>query len=203
MKTRKPGHTRAIRTLTSLGATALLAAGVAACASSSTSTANSSATAKASPASMSGIETATGQVTGAAALANNLSIPVTWTGPVVTTGTFDGGGNGPAKGQHHTFKTAAGNLAVVVSATPTNVQKVLSASSCQFEFVTTVPYRVDGAASTGKFAGSAGSGVVAVNFRAYLPKLASGKCNESNSAQPLTKGAIAVFKGTGPLTIKP
>jgi hypothetical protein len=42
-----------------------------------------------------------------------------------------------------------------------------------------------------------------VSFRADLPKLASGKCNESNNAQPLTTGAIAVFKGTGPLTIKP
>jgi hypothetical protein len=52
-------------------------------------------------------------------------------------------------------------------------------------------------------AGSAGSGVVAVSFRAYLPKLASGKCNESNNAQPLTTGAIALFTGTGPLTVKP
>ena len=152
---------------------------------------------------MSGIETAAGEVTGAAAVASNTSIPVTWTGPVVTTGTFSTGGNAPAKGQHHTFKTAAGNLTVAVSATPANTQKVLSASSCQFEYVTTVPYRVDGAASTGKFAGSTGSGVVAVTFRAYLPKLASGKCNESNNAQPLTNGAIAAFKGSGPLTIKP
>jgi hypothetical protein len=203
MKTAKPGRTRSVGTLTSLGAAALLARGLAACSSPATSTANSSTTTKASAASMSGIETASGEVTGAAALTNNLSIPVTWTGPVVTTGTFTTGGSGPAKGQHHTFKTAAGNLAVVVSATPTNVQKVLSASSCQLEYVTTVPYRVDGAASTGKFAGATGTGVVAVSFRAYLPKLASGKCNESNSAQPLATGAIALFKDTGPLTLKP
>jgi hypothetical protein len=153
---------------------------------------------------MSGTETATGQVTGAPAVANNTTIPLTWTGPVTTTSTFStGGGNGPTKGQHHTFKTAAGNFTVVVSATPTNTQKLLSASSCQFEYVTTVPYTVDGAASTGKFAGSTGSGVVTVTFQAYLPKLASGKCNESNNAQPLSKGAVAAFKGRGLLTLKP
>jgi len=192
-----------MKKLTSLGAAALLAAAVAGCSSSSTTTAgNSAATAKATPTATSGIETFTGQVTGAAALANNLTIPLKWTGPVITTSTFSTGGSAPKKGQHHTFQTAAGNFTVAVSGTVTNTQKLLSASSCQFEFATAVPYTVDGAASTGKFAGSTGSGVVTVTFQAYLPKLASGKCNESNNAQPLTKGALAAAKGTGPLTVK-
>jgi hypothetical protein len=191
-----------MKKLTSLGAAALLAAAVAGCSSSTTITKNSAATAKATPTAMSGIETFAGQVTGAAALANNLTIPLKWTGPVITTSTFSTGGSPPKKGEHHTFKTAAGNFTVAVSGTVTNTQKLLSASSCQFEFATTVPYTVDGAASTGKFAGSTGSGVVTVTFHAYLPKLASGKCNESNNAQPLTKGALAVAKGTGPLTVK-
>jgi hypothetical protein len=191
-----------MKKLTSLGAAALLAAAVAGCSSSTTTTRNSAATAKATPTAMSGIETFAGQVTGAAALANNLTIPLKWTGPVITTSTFSTGGSPPKKGQHHTFKTAAGNFTVAVSGTVTNTQKLLSASSCQFEFATTVPYMVDGAASTGKFAGSTGSGAVTVTFHAYLPKLANGKCNESNNAQPLTKGALAAAKGTGPLTVK-
>jgi len=191
-----------MKKLMSLGAAALLAAAVAGCSSSTTTTRNSAASAKATPTATSGIETFAGQVTGAAALANNVTIPLKWTGPVITTSTFSTGGSAPKKGQHHTFQTAAGNFTVAVSGTVTNTQKLLSASSCQFEFATAVPYTVDGAASTGKFAGSTGSGVVTVTFQAYLPKLASGKCNESNNAQPLTKGALAAAKGTGPLTVK-
>lgn len=185
-----------------LGAAALMTAGAAACSSATSTVSNSAATGSASAAT-SGTETITGQVTGAAALANNTSIPLTWRGPVNTTGTFSTGSNAPAKGQHHTFGTGAGNFTVVVSAAPSNVQKLLSATSCQVEFVTTVPYTADGAASTGKFAGATGSGAVVVSFRASLPKLANGKCNLSNNAQPLTQGALATVKGGGPLTIKP
>ena len=193
-----------MKTVISLCAAALLAAGIAACSSSSstTTTNNSAATAKASPTSTSGVERATGKVTGASALANNVTIPLTWTGPVNTTGSFGTGSPAPAKGQHHTFTTAAGNFNVIVSTAPKTVQKVLSTSTCLFEFATTVPYKADGAASTGKFAGSTGSGVVTVSFTANLPKLANGKCNTSNSAQPLAKGAAAVFAAAGPLTVK-
>jgi hypothetical protein len=191
-----------MKTVISLSAAALLAAGVAACSSSTTTTQNSAATAKASPTSMSGIERFTGKVTGAPALANNLTIPLTYTGPVHTTGSFATGTPSPVKGQHHTFATAAGNFTVIISATPKIVQKVL-AGTCLLEFVTTVQYTVDGTASTGKFAGSTGSGVVTVSFSAVLPKLANGKCNESNSAQPSAKGAIGLFNGIGPLTVKP
>lgn len=186
----------------SLGAAALITAGSAACSSASSTVSNSAATGKASAAPMSGTETITGKVTGAAAVANTTSIPLTWRGPVNTTSTFSASGNGPTKGQRHTFTTAAGNFTVIVSAVPSNVQKLLSANLCQFESVTTVPYKVDGAASTGKFAGATGNGIVVVSFRASLPKLSDGKCDESNSAQPLAKGAVATFKGGGPLTIK-
>ncbi|MBV9383652.1 MAG: hypothetical protein JOY82_12730 [Streptosporangiaceae bacterium] len=181
---------------------AVLAAGIAACSSSTSSISGSAATAKASASSMSGTETVSGSVSGSAALANNPSFTLTWRGPVNTTSEFATGGNAPAKGQHHTFKTAAGNLTVVVSAAPTNTQKLLSASSCRFEVATAIPYKVDGAASTGKFAGATGDGVATLTFRADLPKLANGKCNESNNAQPLAKGAVARFSIAGPLTVK-
>jgi hypothetical protein len=192
-----------MKAIISLSAAALLAAGIAACSSSTTTTNNSAATATASPTSLSGIERATGKVTGAPALASNLTIPLTWTGPVRTTGSFNTGGPPPAKGQSHTFTTAAGKFTITVSATPKNVSKLLSSSTCLFSYVTTVPYKMAGAASTGKFAGSAGSGVVTVSFNAFLPKLSSGQCNTSNNAQPLTKGAIAAAVIAGPLTVKP
>lgn len=191
-----------MKTVVSLSAAALLTAGIAACSSSTTTASNSAASTKASATSMSGIERATGKVTGAAALADNATIPLTWTGPVNTTGSFSTGTAAPAKGQHHTFTTAAGNLAVVVSAAPKMVNKLLSSSTCLFENVTTVPYTVQGSASTGKFAGSTGSGAVTVSFTAFVPKLSDGKCNLSNNAQPLTKGAAAVFASAGPLTVK-
>jgi hypothetical protein len=192
-----------MKTVMSLSAAALLAAGIAACSSSTTTTNNSAATATASPTSMSGIERFTGKLTGAPALANNATIPLRYAGPVNTTGSFDTGSPPPAKGQNHTFTTAAGNFTVTISATPKSVQKLLSSSTCLFEFVTTVPYKANGAASTGKFAGSSGSGVVTVSFHAFLPKLTNGKCNLSNSAQPLAKGASAVFAAAGPLAVKP
>ena len=193
-----------MKTVISLCAAALLAAGIAACSSSSstTTTNNSAATAKASPTSMSGIEKFTGKLTGASAIANNATIPLTYTGPVNTTGSFDTGSPPPAKGQNHTFATGAGNFTVTVTGAPKQVQKMLSARSCLFEAVTTVPYKADGATSTGKFAGATGSGVVTVSFTAVLPKLADGKCDTSNSAQPLAKGAVALFAASGPLTVK-
>jgi hypothetical protein len=186
----------------SLGAAALISAGAAACSSSTTTVGNSAATGSASAAPMSGIETITGAVTGAAVFASTTSIPITWRGPVNTTSTFSTGGSPPTKGQQHTFTTMAGKFTVTVIAAPTNVQKLLSASTCQIEFATTVPYKVDGAASTGSFAGATGSGAIVVSFRAYLPKLSNGKCNLSNNVQPLTNGAVATVKGGGPLTVK-
>jgi hypothetical protein len=189
-----------MRKLTWLGAAALLAVAAAGCSSTTTTTNNSGGTA--TPTTVSGIETFTGQVTGAAALASNASIPLTWTGPVSTTSTFSTGGSAPKKGQNYTFQTAAGNFTVLVSGTVTNTQKLLSATTCQFRFAVTVPYTVNGAASTGKFAGATGSGAVTVTIEAFLPKLASGKCDLSGTAQPATRGAIAAARGSGPLTIK-
>ena len=178
-------------------AAAALLTGAAACGSSSSSSAKASPSAT----SMSGTESFTGSATGKAAVANNTTFPLTWSGPVKTTSTFSTGGSGPKKGQHHTFKTAAGNFVVVVSGKPTTVQHA-SATTCYFSQVVTVPYTVDGAASTGKFAGATGTGTAVVTFAAYGPKLSNGKCNQSNSAVPLAKGASATFKGTGPLTVK-
>jgi hypothetical protein len=173
--------------------------------SSSTSSASSAGTSSASPAGtpavISGTEHGYGKITGAAAVANVSTFSVTYTGPVATTGTFNTSGPNPAKGQTHTFATKAGDLTLQVSGTPGNVQKSIGpASSCGFEFGTTVPYTVTG--GTGKFAGATGHGTVVVTFTADLPKLANGKCNTSKSAQPIASTAVGVFSLSGPLTVK-
>jgi hypothetical protein len=198
----KRGKTDMYPKLLLVAAAGALLTGAAACGSSSSGSSSSSAPkASASATSISGTESFSGSQTGKAAVASNAAISLTYTGPVQTTGTFNGGGNGPTKGQHYTFKTAAGNFAVVVAAKPVMVQH-FSASTCYFSQTITVPYTVDGAAGTGKFAGATGSGKVVVTFAAYGPKLASGKCNPSNNAQPLAKGAHDSFLGSGPLTVK-
>ena len=176
-------------------------AALAACGSSGSSSSSPSKSASPAATSMSGTETFKGSQTGKAAVATTTAIPLTYSGPVTTTGTFNGGGPSPAEGQHHTFQTADGKFVLVVSGKPTTVQHA-SASTCYFSQVITVPYTVDGAASTGKFAGATGSGKVVVTFGAYGPKLSNGKCNTSNNAQPLAKGAYDTFLGSGPLTVK-
>lgn len=178
--------------IASLLAALALGASLAACGSSSSTTATTK----------SGTETFYGKVTGKAAITNNTVFALTFKGPVNTTGTQTLSGSGPKKGQSHTFPTKAGNLVATVTKTPVNTQKLLSASTCRFEYGTVVTYAVNGAKSTGSFAGSTGKGVVTVLFTAELPKLSSGKCNESNNAQPLASGAVGTFSGIGPLTVK-
>jgi hypothetical protein len=63
-------------------------------------------------------------------------------------------------------------------------------------------YTIRGSASTGSFAGASGHGTVRVVIMAKLPKLKDGKCDESDSAQPIAGSAISTFDGSGPLTVK-
>jgi hypothetical protein len=180
---------------------ALLAA---ACSSSSSSTASGSATHSATPTatSMTGTEVMKGTVTGKAVIANTTTYHLTLTGPVSTTGTWTSP-NGNATKVTTTFTTPAGNLVVNADAPDANNPPTASnASTCLFKSTIHATYVVDGAKSTGKFAGATGSGDVAVTFAAYTPKLSNGKCNTSNSAQPLAAGAVSTFTATGPLTIK-
>jgi hypothetical protein len=150
-----------------------------------------------SPSTTSGTETAHGSISGASALSNSAKFHLTWTGPVNTTGQFSTGGAPPKEGQSHTFKTAAGNLNVKVSAKPVNKQSSNSAT-CKIAFATTVPYTVTG--GTGKFEGATGSGKVVVSFNGTLPKKNDGKCNMSQQAQPVSGAATATL--SGPLTVK-
>jgi hypothetical protein len=164
--------------------------------SSSGGSATAPATRK--PAVASGIE----MIAGTAANGGNPAFSLTFRGPVNTTATTRLGASSPNKGQHRTFATAAGNLAVVISGTVTAEPVLLSAAACRYSFTTIVSYTVDGQMSTGKFARAAGHGTVTVTEQADDPKLASGQCNESSNAQPVAGTVTGMLTGGGPLTVK-
>jgi hypothetical protein len=179
-----------------LTAAIALAAGLAACSSSS-----SGGTATASTASASGTETIYGKVTGPAALASNPVVHLTFTGPVATTATQALGASAPKKGGSFTFHTAVGDLTITYGSfgAPSGT---ISARTCLDVVTETVPIAVDGAKSTGKFAGAAGTGNVLVKGSGNLPKLRNGKCQESPNAQLSPKTAVATFTATIKLTVK-
>ena len=180
-----------------------LAGALGACSSSSSST---GAAAAKSAAPKPTTQTMTGQVTGAAVVANTTVIPLKLTGVVDTTGTF----TSPNTNATHvtlTFPTKAGNLVVAAYAPDANAAPtVVNAAQCRGKSTIHATYTVDGSKSTGTFAGATGSGKATVVFEADAPKYTSGsqngQCNMSNNAQPLAAGALATFTASGPLTLK-
>ena len=171
--------------------TAFAVSAVAGCSSSSSTTATTT-----------GTETLAGTVLGAAAVAGNNgpTVPLTLTGPVATTSSFVPPNNNSTKAVI-TFKTPVGNLVVAANAPDANQNPVPNATTCYFSQTVHATYVVQG--GTGKFAGATGSGKATFAFSATAPKLASGKCDESDNAQPLAKGAVVTFTASGPLTVKP
>jgi hypothetical protein len=161
------------------------------------------APALASSNSVTGPEVVYSVIYGKAAAANTPVFPVTWRGLVSAHGTFSPTGPTPKKGQHFTFTTSAGNLAVVVTATPTSSQSV-NLKACHFSFTTYVVFKVVGSQSTGKFAGASGPGVVEVYGAGYGPRYTSGphkgQCNTSPNAPELAKGAVGSFLLSAVLT---
>jgi hypothetical protein len=61
---------------------------------------------------------------------------------------------------------------------------------------------VNGAHSTGKFAGATGSGTAVVVSSGELPKLSNGTCNESQNALPSATTAVDTFTATTKLTLR-
>ena len=188
------GNVKNLAALT--GAIALVGVLGACSSSSSSSSATHSATASAAP--MSGTETTYGK--GSAAMVNSLVFHVTLTGPVDTTGTTTPLGARSAKGVSYTATTAAGNLVVTADSAGTTTGTVKSTTTCLWASKTTVPFTVDGAKSTGKFAGATGSGTTVIAFSGDLPKLSNGQCNQN--AVPSAKTAVGTFSATGKLTLK-
>jgi hypothetical protein len=154
-----------------------------------------------------GIETITGTITGAAALADKPTFQLTFTGPVATTATWVLPSNDTQIHQIATFKTMAGdfvaNVTIPGNSNPNNQQPTsYNKKTCYMTFVNDVTFTADGAKSTGSFKGASGIGSAVITFAAYGPKLKSGACNTSQNAQPLTKGAISTFRASGTLTVK-
>jgi hypothetical protein len=150
-----------------------------------------------------GPESASGVLYGKPAAVNNPVFSVAWRGLVNAHGVFSPTGPTPTKGQHHTFTTSAGNLTVVVTATPTSSQS-FNSNTCRFSFTTYVVFAAVGSQSTGKFAGNSGPGAVQVYGAGYVPRYTSGKhkgqCNTSPTAPELAKGAVASFLLSAVLT---
>jgi hypothetical protein len=162
-----------------------LAAGLAACSSSSRT---ATPAAKASTVPRSGTEAIYGKLTGPAVMSDNPVIHLTLTGLVATTGTA-ATGSAPEKGGSLTFRTAVGDLAVTYGSVGAPTGTVVSAETCLAVVTRTLPFTVDGAKSTGKFAGATGTGKAVAVVSGNLPKLSSGTCDESNNAQLATRPA--------------
>lgn len=189
-----------------LSGVALVIAVAAACSSSSSTTAKS--TASAMPTKVSGTEVFQGRQTLTAAEAANQNFtptyPLVFTGPVAATGTWSPPGGNTTK-VTTTFKTSAGNLVVNADVpNANNPPTAANVTTCRMTFTIAGTYTVVGAQSTGKFQGATGSGKLVDVFQATGPRLSSGKCNTSPSAQPLPSPApFTTFYAAGPLTVTP
>jgi hypothetical protein len=199
--------------LTSPAGAFVLAVAIGACSSSGSSASGTASATAAAP--KSGTETITGTVTGTPVLdyVNNggktsLVFPsLVFTGPVNTSssGPVSLGGS-TDKTPMHTFATPVGNLTVQRTSTTTEGQLTpagKNGSTCYFAETGTYSYNVVGSQSTGKFAGATGSGTGTTTV-VLGANLLPGKttCSVSNSGNTIAKGALIMFKLSGPLTLK-
>ena len=186
-----------MKNLAALTAVLALAAGLAACTSSGSST----ATATTTP--VSGTETLSGKLTGSAAASTDILVfHLRLTGPVSTTATIRLGTGVPEKYELYTIHTAVGDLAVTLASAGTSTGGLKSATTCLYVLTTAVPFTVDAANSTGKFAGATGTGTAVVVSSGDDPKLSDGTCNTSRDAPPSAKTAVATFTATIKLTVR-
>jgi hypothetical protein len=140
----------------------------------------------------SGTETFSGST---ASTANSPTVPLKASGVFADTGSIYLADSNSLKG---TFKLSDGNLYVTHSK---GVQRQTVSKTCVAVFTETGTYVVTG--GTGTYKGAAGGvGTYKVTFSATLPKLADGKCNEAQSAQPVKGTSLTVFHATGPVKVK-
>jgi hypothetical protein len=201
-------HRGIMKKLAGLAGAVVLATALGACSSASSST---SAKATASP--MSGTETFTGTIAGAAAakwVNSNGNAPLSFpalvfTGPVDTT--IKGPVNLGSGSGTHTFVTPAGDFTVQHTAKTNGGQATVtgkSGNTCYFKVNGgTGAYTVLGSKSTGEFAGATGGGTYVITFLAE-GNLLPGKtiCGVNTTGNALAQGALITFKATGPLTLK-
>jgi hypothetical protein len=175
----------------------IIAAGVVLAACTSTSSTSSSAGASSPAKPMSGTETITGRVTGAAAFTHTPTIPLKLTGPVTTTSTITLDASTLTMA---TFTTADGNL-VISHTKGTTSTKLVSTSTCKYVHrISGQTYTVVGSQSTGKFKGAVGHGTAAIVVGGNLPKKAGDKCD--TSAEAIADTGYYTLTAHGPLTLK-
>src|SRR5271169_4841088 len=185
-----------MKNLAALTVVLALAAGLAACTSSGSRT----ATATTTP--VSGTEILSGKLNGSAAVSDILVFHLRLTGPVGTTATIRLGTEVPEKYELYTFHTAVGDLAVTLASAGTSTGGLKSATTCLYVLTMAVPFTVDGASSTGTFAGATGTGTAVVVSSGDDPKLSDGTCNTSRDAPPSATTAVATFAATIKLTVR-
>jgi hypothetical protein len=177
-----------------------LAAGLTACTASGSSTATATARATTTP--VTGTETLSGKLTGSAAISDILVFHLRLTGPVGTTATIRLGTEVPEKYESYTIHTAVGDLAVTLASAGTSTGGLKSTTTCLYVRTMAVPFAVDGASSTGVFAGATGTGTAVVVISADDPKLSDRTCNTSSDALPSATTAAATFAATIKLTVR-
>lgn len=191
----------------------MLAAAVGACSSSGSST---SASPKATATPISGTETLTATLTGAAAAKwlNSYSnaapsfASLVFTGPVDTTVSGPVSlGSGNATTATHTFVTPAGNLTAQYTAKtsgggqPTVTGR--SGTTCYFRLDGgTGTYTVLGSESTGRFAGATGHGTYALTILTTASMLPDKTFCDLLSGDVSARGTSVTFKASGPLTLR-
>ncbi|HUY06456.1 MAG TPA: hypothetical protein VMU99_04280 [Acidimicrobiales bacterium] len=140
-----------------------------------------------------GSETFSGSTT---STANKPVVPLKASGVFTDTGSITLGGQS-TKG---TLTFSKGNLDLTHSkGSNSNTPTSFNPSTCRVVFESLGTFKVTG--GTGSYKGATGHGTFKVEFAASLPKLANGKCNESNNAQPIAGSSLTTFKATGTLTI--
>lgn len=76
----------------------------------------------------------------------------------------------------------------------------VNAATCAAVYSSTgAKYKLSG--GTGRYKGITGDGTVSVTLTATLPKLHTGKCDESIHAAPMPGTALAVAHASGPVTL--
>lgn len=128
-------------------------------------------------------------------LANTSVLPLKAYGVVRTKGTISLGG--PTNGKS-SLDFRAGKLTVNHTLTSGGTQPSLNPKTCVASETQRGVYTVVG--GTGRFYGAKGHGKYKIYFAIVFPRLKNGKCNSSQSAQPIS-GKIS-FLAYGPLSVR-
>ena len=128
-------------------------------------------------------------------LANTSVLPVKAHGVVRTKGTISLGGPNNGKSS---FDFRAGKLTVNHTQTSGGSQPSVNLKTCVASQTEGGVYTVIG--GTGRFSGATGHGKYKIYFAIVFPRLKNGKCNTSQSAQPIS-GKIS-FLAYGPLSVR-